>query len=110
LRNSNGSEVWLLKREEIIELLRKVRNPFTEMDIVSEGLVTKVEVEENLVRIYVAFARNTPAHPFAMAVNWPLQAKIVREMVRVLEDRVGYLEILDDTTLQRYYPLEGGYR
>ncbi|ASJ03755.1 hypothetical protein A3L09_06900 [Thermococcus profundus] len=78
------------------------------MDIVSEGLVTKIEVEEEegKVTIYVAFARNTPLHPFAMAVNWPIQARIVRDMVNVLEDRLGYFEIVDDTTLQRYYPLD----
>ncbi|WP_088866062.1 iron-sulfur cluster assembly protein [Thermococcus radiotolerans] len=97
-----------MKSEDILKELRKVENPFTNMDIVTEGLVTKVEIDEveNRVRVYVAFARNTPAHPFTMAVNWPLQAKIVREMVKVLEDKVGYLEIVDDTTLQRYYPLE----
>ena len=91
---------------EILELLRKVENPFTNMDIVTEGLVSKVEVEEDKVTIYVAFARYTPLHPFAMAVNWPLQARIVRDMVKVLEDKLGYFEIVDDTTLQRYYPLD----
>jgi len=97
-----------LKAEEILELLRKVKNPFTNMDIVSEGLVSKIEVdeEEKTVRIYVAFARFTPLHPFAMAVNWPLQARIVEDMVKVLEDRLGYFEIVDDTTLQRYYPID----
>ncbi len=91
---------------EILELLRKVENPFTNMDIVTEGLVSKVEVEEDKVTIYVAFARYTPLHPFAMAVNWPLQARIIRDMVKVLEDKLGYFEIVDDTTLQRYYPLD----
>ncbi|ASJ09790.1 hypothetical protein A3L11_09400 [Thermococcus siculi] len=78
------------------------------MDIVSEGLVRKVEVddEEDTVRIYVAFARFTPLHPFAMAVNWPVQRRIVEDIVNVLEDKLGYFEIVDDTTLQRYYPLD----
>jgi metal-sulfur cluster biosynthetic enzyme len=97
-----------LRVEEILEILRNVKNPFTNMDIVSEGLVSKIEIdeEENRVTIYVAFARNTPAHPFAMAVNWPVQARIVKDIVKVLEDKVGYLEVVDDTTLQRYYPLD----
>ncbi|WP_297477728.1 iron-sulfur cluster assembly protein [Thermococcus sp.] len=97
-----------MRAEEVLNLLRKVKNPFTEMDIVREGLVSKVEIDEdeNKVTIYVAFARNTPLHPFAMAVNWPLQARIVEDMVNVLEDRLGYFEIVDDTTLQRYYPLD----
>ncbi len=96
-----------MRAEEVLNLLRKVKNPFTNMDIVSEGLVSKVEIDEDegKVTIYVAFARNTPLHPFAMAVNWPLQARIVEDMVNVLEDRLGYFEIVDDTTLQRYYPI-----
>ncbi len=103
LRNS---EEWLLRAEEILELLRNVENPFTNMDIVSEGLVTKIVVEEEKVTIYVAFARNTPGHPFAMALNWAIQARIIRDMVKVLEDKLGYFEIVDDASLQRYYPLE----
>lgn len=95
-----------MRAEEILELLRKVENPFTNMDIVSEGLVTKIVVEEGKVTIYVAFARNTPGHPFVMALNWALQARIIRDMVKVLEDKLGYFEIVDDASLQRYYPLE----
>ncbi|ASA77698.1 iron-sulfur cluster assembly protein [Thermococcus sp. 5-4] len=95
-----------MRAEEVLELLRNVKNPFTEMDIVSEGLVTKVVVEEEMTTIYVAFARSTPSTPFSMAVNWPLQAKIIRDMVKVLEDKLGYFEIVDDMTLQRYYPIE----
>lgn len=95
-----------MRAEEILNLLRDVKNPFTDMDIVSEGLVTKVITDEERTIIYVAFARNTPKQPFAMAVNWPLQARIIREMVNVLEDKLGYFEIVDDMTLQRYYPVE----
>ena len=97
-----------MRVEEIVELLKQVKNPFTEMSIVEEGLVTKVEVDEDEGKtiIYVAFARFTPLHPFAMAVNWPIQRRIVEDMVNVLEDRLGYFEIVDDTTLQRYYPLD----
>ncbi|ASJ16607.1 hypothetical protein A3L04_05750 [Thermococcus chitonophagus] len=89
---------------EILEKLRRVKNPFTGQDIVSEGLVTKVIKEDNKVIIYVAFARNTPRKPAAMAMVWPIQAKIVREIVNVLKDYD--IEILDDLTLQRYYPVE----
>ena len=97
-----------MRAEEILELLRNVENPITNMDIVSEGLVSKIEVdeEENIVRIYVAFLRNTPAHPFSMALNWAVQARIIRDMVKVLEGKLGYFEIVDDTSLQRYYPID----
>jgi len=91
--------------EKILELLKSVKNPFTEMDIVSEGLLSKISVEENRVRIYLAFARNTPPGPVSSALAWPVQAKIVKEIVETLEKNgIANLEILDDTTLQRYYP------
>lgn len=95
-----------MRTEEILKLLRNVKNPFTEMDIVSEGLVTKIIVEEDKTVIYVAFSRFTPRKPFAMAVTWPIQARIVRDMAKVLEDKLGYFEIVDDMTFQRYYPPE----
>ncbi|MFA4647408.1 iron-sulfur cluster assembly protein [Pyrococcus kukulkanii] len=89
---------------EVLERLRKVKNPFTGQDIVSEGLVTRVDKEDNKIIIYMAFARNTPRKPAAMAMVWPIQAKIVKDIVSVLKDYE--VEILDDLTLQRYYPVE----
>ncbi|WP_240911747.1 iron-sulfur cluster assembly protein [Thermococcus sp. M36] len=95
-----------MRAEGVLELLRDVKNPFTGMSIVDEGLVTRVVVDGEKTVVYVAFARHTPPHPFAMALIWPLQAKIIREMVKVLGGRLGYFEIVDDMTLQRYYPVE----
>ena len=94
-----------MRSDKVLELLKSVKNPFTEIDIVSEGLVSKVTFDEDKVVIYLAFARNTPPGPVSSALAWPLQAKIVRDIVRVLENAgIGKFEILDDTTLQRYYP------
>jgi len=94
-----------LRTDAILELLRSVKNPFTEVDIVSEGLVSKIQVDEEGVKIYLAFARNTPPGPVSSALAWPVQARIIRDIVKVLEGAgIGNLEILDDTTLQRYYP------
>ncbi len=97
-----------MRAEEIVKMLSNVKNPFTNVDIVSEGLVTKVITDEEKTIIYVAFARNTPPTPFSMAVNWPIQVKIIKEIAEVLEQKLklGYFEIVDDMTLQRYYPVE----
>ncbi|WP_297066093.1 iron-sulfur cluster assembly protein [Thermococcus sp.] len=94
-----------MEKIEILKLLKSVKNPFTDVDIVSEGLVSKVSIEENKVVIYLAFARNTPPGPVSSALAWPLQAKIVRDIIDVFQRAgIGKFEILDDTTLQRYYP------
>ncbi|AEC52397.1 hypothetical protein PNA2_1482 [Pyrococcus sp. NA2] len=91
---------------EITELLKNVKNPFTERDIVSEGLISKVMVENKKIIIFVAFSRFTPRKPAPMAMVWPLQARIVKDIVKALR---GYdIEIIDDMTFQRYYPIEEG--
>lgn len=95
-----------MKEDEILKLLREVKNPFTDEDIVSEGLVSAVVVNGDDVRIYIGFARNKPPGPVASALNWPVQAKIIRNIVRTLGSRIRKLEIIDDTTLRRYYPAE----
>ena len=94
-----------MEKREVLELLKSVKNPFTEVDIVSEGLVSKVSIEENRVVVYLAFARNTPPGPVSSALAWPIQARIVRDIVDIFQKAgIRKFEILDDTTLQRYYP------
>ena len=98
-------EEWFLREKEVLNLLKSVKNPFTGIDIVSEGLVSKIVVDEEGVVIYVAFARNTPPGPVSSALAWPVQRRIVHDIVRALDGAgIGKFEILDDTTLQRYYP------
>jgi len=95
----------------VLELLKSVKNPFTGLDIVSEGLVSKVIEDDDTVQIYLAFARNTPPGPVSSALAWPVQARIVRDIVETLENAgIVRFEILDDTTLQRYYPGDVGWR
>jgi metal-sulfur cluster biosynthetic enzyme len=97
-----------LERNEIISLLRKVKEPISEMDIVSLGIVSKVTVDDETgkVTVYLDLANRTPHHPFEMALNWAVHARIVKDVVKALEGKFPNLEILDSMTLQRYYPIE----
>ncbi|WP_460127195.1 iron-sulfur cluster assembly protein [Thermococcus prieurii] len=92
-------------REEVLELLKSVKNPFTGVDIVSEGLVSTIIEDEEGIQIYLAFARNTLPGPVSSALAWPVQARIIKDIMKVLEGAgIEKFEILDDTTLQRYHP------
>ncbi|WP_048148826.1 iron-sulfur cluster assembly protein [Palaeococcus ferrophilus] len=93
---------------KIIALLRKVKEPIAEMDIVSLGIVSKVMVDDETgkVTVYLDLAHRTPHHPFEMALNWAVHARIVKDVVNVLGEKFPNLEILDSMTLQRYYPIE----
>ncbi|MCD6373233.1 MAG: DUF59 domain-containing protein [Thermococcus sp.] len=90
--------------EEIYERLKRVKEPITEMDVVSLDLVEKVTADEDGVKIYLRLSEGL-RHPFQHALSWPVRWRIVRDIVAALED-VAPLEILDSRTLERYYPLE----
>ena len=90
--------------EEIYERLKRVKEPITEMDVVSLDLVEKVTADEDGVKIYLRLSEGL-RHPFQHALSWPVRWRIVRDIVAALEDVVP-LEILDSRTLERYYPLE----
>jgi len=93
-----------LETEEIYERLKRVKEPITEMDVVSLGLVDKVIADEDGVRIYLHLSEGL-RHPFQHALSWPVRWRIVRDIVDTLDDVTG-LEIIDSRTLERYYPLE----
>ncbi|MDI3475712.1 MAG: hypothetical protein PWQ95_1440 [Thermococcaceae archaeon] len=93
-----------MNAEEIYERLRRVKEPITEMDIVSLGLVERVTVDEDGVKIYLRLAEGI-RHPFQNALSWPVRWRIVRDIVNALDD-VPKLEILEAKNLTRYYPEE----
>jgi metal-sulfur cluster biosynthetic enzyme len=96
-----------LEIEEIYKELEKVIEPTSGEDIVKLGIVSKIIKENNKFLIFLSLARRTPWSPFEMAMNWTVHAKIVKEIVKVLEEKIADFEIYDDMTLQRYYPIKG---
>ncbi|AHL22459.1 MULTISPECIES: hypothetical protein [Thermococcus] len=90
-----------MREEEIYARLRKVKEPLTGEDIVGLNLV-HVKADEDGVVIYLRLTEGL-SHPFQHALSWPVQRRIVEEIVKALSD-VPNLEILDMRTLQRYYP------
>jgi len=98
----------LREAERAIELLKSVRDPITEMGIVESGILAKVQYDETEGKlvVYLDLARRTPAHPFEMAINWAVHSRIVRDVVKALEDEFPNIEVVDASTLQRYYPIE----
>lgn len=91
---------------KIYKLLEDIKEPISGENIVKLGVVTKIVKDDNKIVIYLDLARRTPQSPFEMAITWTVHAKIVREIVKVLEDKIPEFEIIDSMTLQRYYPVE----
>lgn len=92
--------------EEIYEELKKVKEPISGEDIVSLGIVSNIIKENRKIIIFLSLARRTPRGPFSFAAHWHVYARIIKDIVNVLEDKVPEFEILDDMSFQRYYPLE----
>ncbi|WP_457753607.1 hypothetical protein [Thermococcus sp.] len=91
---------------KIYKLLEDIKEPISGENIVKLGVVTKIVKDDNKIVIYLDLARRTPQSPFEMAITWTVHAKIVKEIVKVLEDKIPEFEIIDSMTLQRYYPIE----
>ena len=47
-------------KEKIIEILKRVKDPETGVDIVTLGLVYGFTIDENITEIWVDFQGNTP--------------------------------------------------
>jgi len=94
-----------LEIEEIYEELKKVKEPISGEDIISLGIVSLIRKEDNKMIIFLGLARRTPRHPFEMAVNWAVHARMIKDIVKVLEGKVNF-EIIDDMTFQKYYPIK----
>ncbi|AHF79754.1 Clp protease/crotonase-like domain-containing protein [Thermococcus paralvinellae] len=92
--------------DRIYELLKTVKEPISGENIVKLGIVAKIVKDNDRIVIYLDLARRSPQSPFEMAVIWTVHTKIVKEIVKVLEDKVSEFEIIDSMTLQRYYPIE----
>jgi metal-sulfur cluster biosynthetic enzyme len=94
--------------KKALELLKGVKEPVSDVNIVDAGIVSKVEYDpdEKLLTVYLDLARRGSSHPFEMAIEWAVYAHIVREVVKVLEDEFPEIEVVDSMTLQRYYPIE----
>lgn len=77
---------------KVLEELRKVKDPETESDIVSLGLVYGMTIKENYAEIWVSFARRLNICPFCKALGWTIIDKITRDIVNRLES-MGFKRI-----------------
>ncbi|WP_297501950.1 iron-sulfur cluster assembly protein [Thermococcus sp.] len=71
--------------KRVVEVLRGVIDPETELDIVDEGLVYGVTVEGKKVDVFLLLARSTPECHFCQVLAINVQRKILDEVVRLLK-------------------------
>jgi metal-sulfur cluster biosynthetic enzyme len=79
-------------KEKIIEILKRVKDPETGVDIVTLGLIYGFTIDENETEIWVDFQNSTPVCFFCKTIAWSLIEKISTDIVKELE-KEGYKNI-----------------
>lgn len=71
--------------KRVFEILKRVRDPETEMNVVEEGLVYGVTVEQKKVMVWFEFVAATPNCHFCQPLALNIQRRIVRDTIDVLQ-------------------------
>ncbi len=69
---------------EVVEALRSVIDPETELDIVDEGLLYGLTVSGEKVQVFLLMARSTPECHFCQSIAVNVQRRILRDIVETL--------------------------
>ncbi|NJE07431.1 DUF59 domain-containing protein [Thermococcus sp. M39] len=70
----------------VVEILKKVKDPETELSIVDEGLVYGLTVEGRKVQVFLLMARSTPECHFCRMIAINVQRKILDGIICVLKE------------------------
>jgi len=71
----------------VVEVLRNVIDPETELNIVDEGLLYGLTVEGEKVQVFLLMARSTPECHFCQSIAVNVQRRILREIVKTLQGK-----------------------
>ncbi len=79
-------------KEKIIEILKRVKDPETGVDIITLGLLYGFTIDENITEIWVDFQSSTPICYFCKTIAWSIIEKISNNIVKELE-KEGYKNV-----------------
>lgn len=80
--------------KRVVEALKKVKDPETGSDIVSEGLIYGFTIyEDNSIKVFVSFESSTPTCNFCKAVSWTIMDRITKDITEALKD-FGFTKIM----------------
>ncbi len=70
--------------KQVVNVLRSVIDPETELNIVDEGLLYGLTVEEELVQVFLLMARSTPECHFCQSIAVNVQRRILKDIIEAL--------------------------
>lgn len=81
----------MVTQEQVVEALRTVKDPETEMNVVELFLVNDVRVEKDGKRVVVdmGFQRKNPDCKACVTLAWYIQGKIIKKIEQVVGQLPG---------------------
>jgi len=77
---------------KVVEILRDVKDPETDLNIVDEGLLYGLTVKGNNVDLFLLMARSTPECHFCQMLAINVQKRILEDCITLLK-REGFSRI-----------------
>ncbi len=76
----------MVTQEQVVEALRTVKDPETEMNVVELFLVNDVQIEEEGKRVIIdmGFQRKNPDCQACVTLAWYIQGKIIKKIEQVV--------------------------
>jgi|Deesub1362A_J573_1020465.scaffolds.fasta_scaffold00076_122 metal-sulfur cluster biosynthetic enzyme len=89
-----------MKAEDLLGLLRNVKDPETGASILELGIVSGVEVENDVATVYVTFNRTVPNCKACVPIAWLIINSIIRKIEKCLRDSGFSYKIVESSTGQ----------
>ncbi|HDL50606.1 MAG TPA: DUF59 domain-containing protein [Firmicutes bacterium] len=94
----------LTKREkEVVDILKKIKDPETGMDIVSLGLVYGFTMDRSSIDVWMDFQGNTPKCFFCKTLAWSIIEKISTEIINKLKSKFKSVRVIEATNPKIVY-------
>ena len=87
---------------EVIEKLRKIREPETNVGILDLGLISGIEVNDEMIVVYVNFSYIRSSCKACIPINWMMVRSMVRKIERVLKEEGYRYMIVEDGSNEIY--------
>lgn len=91
------------REKEVVELLREIKDPETEMDIVSLGLAYGFTIEGDSIDVWMDFQGYTPGCFFCKTIAWNIIEKISTEIIDKLKDKFKDVRVVEATNPKIVY-------
>jgi metal-sulfur cluster biosynthetic enzyme len=92
--------------KKVVEALKKVKDPETNMDILAENLVYGFTINDKYIKVFVSFEASTSTCNFCRALSWIIVDKISEQIVRALKE-IGFegVEIVEELNPKIVYKI-----